>query len=136
MVEQKLTTYFSKYKRLTVRAEFLVSSKNRIAAIPQPVSLFAWRKRLLETITTGGALALSSVLLIVVLGGLSYATRQAGMMATGESTRTADTAALLREASQLTSAVHINEVEQFNESSEAVVMALNTIAQEEAGREQ
>lgn len=133
MIEQKLTTYFSKYKQLSPRAEFLASSKSRIAASSQFIPAFSWRKRVMESLTAGGALALASLMLVVVLGGLSYASRQAGVVATG-GTRNAEAEILLKEASALTSAVHIGEVEQFNESSEQVVMALNQIAQEEGAQ--
>ncbi len=135
MLEQKLTTYFARYKSLTPRAEFLAQSKLRIAMSKQeqPAVRMTLRARLAQSLTLSGALALASVLLVVVLGGVSYLSKRTGGVATTAAVD-AEAIALLHEASQLTSSVQIKEVDRFTQSSESVAVALDKLSKKTTPR--
>lgn len=124
MIEQKLTTYFSRYKKLSPRAEFVMQSKLKITTEVQQLPAFSWGRRLFESATTGGALALASFLLILILGSISYVNKGGPVVASGDP----ETQALMREASTLVASVEIKEVDRFTESSIQVVSALDTLS--------
>jgi hypothetical protein len=84
--------------------------------------------RIFESITASGALALASILLVVLFGGFSYLNYQGGSVATN--TNSPEAQALLKEASSLVASVQIKEIERFAESSEQVVTALDTLSKE------
>ncbi len=135
MIDQKLTTYFSRYKTLTPRADFVSSSMAKILLTEQqqPINFNTFRTRFLESITVGSALALASLMLLVVLGGISYLGQQSGVATVATispASKDADTVALLQEASKLVSSVQIKEVDNFAESSEQVVSALDKLSKE------
>ena len=128
MIEQKLKTYFERYKNLSPRADFVANSKKIIFSTTQQLPAFSWRLRVFESITASGALALASILLVVLFGGFSYLNYQGGSVATN--TNSPEAQALLKEASSLVASVQIKEIERFAESSEQVVTALDTLSKE------
>lgn len=133
-IEQKIQKYFDVMKRRVPGADFLMRSKATILISaqesPAPVG---FRAKILESLTAGSALALASLLLLVVLGSISYVGTQTAATLATTATHDADAEALLREASQLVSSVQIKEVDQFLESSEQMVSALNALS-EQLGR--
>ena len=129
MIDQKLTTYFSRFKNLAPRSEFISSSKTQIISEAQESrGLFVWRSRFFESITVGGALAMASLLIMLVIGGVSFLTEKTGSVATTSSDP--DAQALLHEASRLASSVQIKEVDRFTESAEQVVSALDALSRQ------
>jgi hypothetical protein len=131
MIEQKLKTYYAQFQKLSPRAEFLFRSKVQITAATQGLPVRpSFKQRFIESITAGGALALASLFLVIIIGGISYISREAGSGAVATTATDPDSAALLREASQLTSSVHIGEVDRFSESAEQVVSALDQLSKE------
>ena len=133
-IEQKIQKYFDVMKQRVPGADFLTRSKATILVSAQESATpVGFRAKILESLTAGSALALASILLLVVLGSVSYiGTQTAATLATNNS-HDADAEALLREASQLVSSVQIKEVDQFLESSEQMVSALNALS-EQLGR--
>jgi hypothetical protein len=127
MIEQKLTTYFSRYKKLSPSADFVASSKRIIVASRQELPALSWRVRIFESVTASGALALASFLLLVIFGGISSI---GGGAANVASSNNPEAQALLKEASSLVASVQIKEVDRFVESAEQVVTALDTLSQE------
>jgi hypothetical protein len=81
--------------------------------------------RVRETVTTGGALALASFLILAVVSGISYVSNQAGQIATA-SLNSNDS--LAKEASQISFKVQIQDAEYFDESASQVVRALDRIS--------
>jgi hypothetical protein len=129
MIEKKLTTYFARYKKLMPSAEFLHRSKTTIAfAKQEAVGFGGLRSRIVESLTASGALALASLLLLVVLGSISYIGSKTGATLVQNSTTDAETTALLKEASLLVSSVQLKEVDSFAESSEQMVSALDILS--------
>ncbi len=128
MLEQKLTTYFARFKSLTPSAEFVAKSKTSIVFSKQesPVTMNLWRS-VRESFTSAGALALASLLLVVVVGGISYVGKNAGSVATSAG-NDPEAVALLHEASQLTASVQIKEVDRFTQSAESVAVALDKLS--------
>jgi hypothetical protein len=130
MLEQKLKNYYARFNKLAPRAEFLLRSKSQIAAGPQGLSVrLTFKQRFIESITASGALALASLFLVIVVGGISYIS-QAGVSTVATTAADPDSVALLREASQLTSSVHISEVDRFSESAQQVVTALDQLSKD------
>jgi len=129
MLEQKLTTYFARYKSLSPRAEFLANSKTRILMTrqEQPALRLTLAQRIRESLTVGSAVAMASLLLIVVLGGISYVGQHSAAVATKTAADT-ESIALLHEASQLTASVQIKEVDNFTQSAESVAVALDKLS--------
>ncbi len=125
MIEQKLTTYFKRYTAITPRQEFAARSRDLVTSLPQQPLARGFLFRVRETLTTGGALAMASFLLLVVLGGISYVSRQ-GAVATSSFNN--DT--LVREATELSFSVELQEAEYFDESASQVVRALDRIVEE------
>lgn len=133
-IEQKIQKYFDVMKRHVPGADFLMRSKATILISAQePPAPAGFRAKVLESLTAGSALALASLLLLVVLGSISYVGTQTAATLATTATHDADAEALLREASQLVSSVQIKEVDQFLESSEQMVSALNALS-EQLGR--
>lgn len=129
MIEQKLTTYFKRYASITPRADFLTRSRAEATTRPQVARAQTshWLLRMKESATTGSALALASFLLLIIVGGVSYISKQGGqIVATGSF----NNAALEREATQISFQVQLKDAEYFDESASQVVRALDNIANE------
>jgi len=127
MIEQKLTTYFKRYATITPRAEFLARSRMSISAQVQLPLAGTWFSSLRESVTTGSALALASFLLLLIVGGVSYISKQSGQLAT---TSSFNNDSLTKEAALLTFHVQLKDAEYFDESASQVVRALDQIANE------
>lgn len=126
MIEQKLQNYFKRYTSVTPRAEFALRSRAQITCLAQlPTSRPTWIMRFKETLTTGGALALASLLLLIVLGGISYVAKQGGL--TGGSVAL-NAAALSREASALSFNVQLKDAQYFDESASQVARVLDKLS--------
>lgn len=133
-IEEKIQKYFTVVKRRMPSVEFLTRSKATILIArqesPVPTGL---RAKIVESLTASSALAMASILLLVVLGSISYVGTQTAATLATNTVQDPDAEALLREASQLVSSVQIKEVDQFLESSEQMVSALNLLS-EQLGR--
>ena len=82
MVEQKIQNYFKRFTAVAPSAEFASRPLAQITSLPQfPAVSPTWFMRIKETATTGSALALASLLLLIVLGGISYVAKQGGQLA-------------------------------------------------------
>ncbi len=126
MIEQKLHNYFKHFTSITPRAEFASRSLARITTTAQmPATSPVWFMRVKESLTTGGALAMASLLLLIVLGGISYVAKQSGQVV---ATASLGDAALMREASQLTFNVQLKDAQYFDESASQVARALDRIS--------
>ncbi len=124
MIEQKLTTYFKRFTAIRPRGEFVAAIRMQVTAQPQLPAAENWLSRMKESLTTGSALALASLLLLIVLGSISYLSKQGGAIA---ATGSFNTDTLSREAAQLTFQVQLKDAEYFDESASQVVRALNSI---------
>jgi hypothetical protein len=127
MIEQKLQNYFKRFTAITPRSEFVMRSRMQVTSSGQLPIAETWLSRMKESLTTGSALALASLLLLIVLGSISYVSKQGGQMATTSSLSN-DT--LTREAAQLSFQVQLKDAEYFDESASQVVRALDSIANE------
>ncbi len=128
MIETKLEKYLQSINRATLRADFVPQSLARIISMPQEAARQTLRERLWESVTTGSALALSSLLLVIVLGGISYLShRSAGTVAVSGGLSDDQ---LVREASQFTFQVQIHEAQLFDESAQKVALILDTLTKD------
>lgn len=126
MIEQKLQNYFKHFTAIKPSAEFASRSLAQITGTAQlPVAAPTWIMRFKETLTTGGALALTSLLLLIVLGSISYVAKQGGRFA---ATNPLADDALVREASQLTFNVQLKDAQYFDESASQVARALDRLS--------
>lgn len=124
-IEQKLTAYFARYRTLMPRAEFMAQSRLRATQnVQEPAQRPVFGARFFESLTAGSALALASLLLIIVLGGVSYLAKRGGQVA---ATTSLSNDSLVREATGLTFKVQIKDAEYFDQSAEQVVQALDKI---------
>lgn len=124
MIEQVLTKYFKRFHAVAPSAEFASRSREHILSLPQLPAQRHALARLREAITSGTALALASFLLLAVLGGISYVTKQSA----GVASSALSDEALMREAAQLSFEVQLNDAEYFDESASQVVRALDRLS--------
>lgn len=128
MIEQKLQNYFKHFTAITPRSEFLARSRSEVLKQPQLALAETWLSRMKESLTTGSALALASLLLFIVLGSISYlATQTTGQVATAPSF---NNDSLAKEAAQLSFQVQLKDAEYFDESASQVVRALDRVVNE------
>ncbi len=126
MIEQKLQNYFKKYKAITPTADFAHRSLSQITCTVQlPAPTATWFMRFKETLTTGSAMALASLLLLILVGGISYVAKQSGQFATNISIGN-DT--LSREASLVTFNVQLENAQYFDESASQVARTLDRLS--------
>ncbi len=126
MTEQKLQNYFKRFTAITPSAEFASRSRAQVVSAAQmPAIRLTWIMRFKETLTTGSALALSSLLLLIVLGGISYVSKQGGL--TGGAVAL-NAASLSREASALSFNVQLKDAQYFDESASQVARVLDELS--------
>jgi len=123
MIEQKLKTYFNRYSAISPRADFSSRSKSEIIKLPQIAR--SWHQKVFETLTAGGALALASMLILAVVGGVSYVSRD------GNAGGSLSNASLNVESKNLTFGIKLQEVKYFDETASQMVQALEYIAEGE-----
>lgn len=125
MIEQKLQNYFKHFTAVTPRSEFVTRSRGAVTDFPQFAPLQpTWLTRCKEALTTGSALALASFLLLIVLGSISYISKNTNQVAA----TAFNNDALVREATQLSFNVQLKDAEYFDESASQVVQALNRLS--------
>jgi len=124
MIEQKLTTYFKRFNSITPRVEFISQSRARVSFSEQLSPVRSWQVKLVESLTTGSAVALASMLLLVVIGGASYVSKNTAQVASKSGL---SDMALMDEAAQITFNVQLKDAEYFDESASQVVLALDRI---------
>lgn len=129
MNEATLQKLLNPLTGITPSPEFAMRSKAQILMSAQEQTVPARvRVRFFESLTVTGAIGLASVLLLVILGSLSYSNQ-------GGSTNSFNSNAIVAEAESANFELHIKEVTYFDESAKQVALALEKIAEADDNKE-
>ncbi len=134
MEDAQVKKLFGVLARISPDSAYMARSKQLIAMTRQEAATMhaplPWQRRFFESLTVIGAIALTSFLVIIALGSLSYA----GLKENGSLASSLNATSLISEAKSADFELQIQAVTYFNESSKQVASALDKISHDNAPR--